>query len=252
MFLCPPTPAAGAPLSAVEASMSVARGLCSLAGAATVGELAALESVLQGVAAKGGVGNNVLASLWEVALRVREPVAARNAMCVISLLASSAPGMAATQMEALLRAGFGHPDALLMRHACVALYHVGRAMPHNAPPGGPAPAAPAGSSAAAAPPALERDEIPSPEVLQSAYKCLSRVVVNAGLADEGWFTACEAAIRALYALHPRPESVACSLIVHMHGECLPAEGDVETASASKLSRFLVRRRGRAAGRHRRR
>ena len=47
------------------------------------------------------------------------------------------------------------------------------------------------------------------------YAALTRVVVASPLPEDGWYSAAEAALTALYALHPAPEHLSAAVLRHL-------------------------------------
>ncbi|CAL8472231.1 g11773 [Coccomyxa elongata] len=152
----------------------------------------------------------------------------RGAMLLISMAAAVQPDMVADHLDTLLQVGFNvkRPDPLTARSACMALRHL---------------------AAAAARPAEAR--------LRPAYVALAAAITGvgpAGAADGGWYTVAEAAVTALYALHPQPSALCEAALRHLALEALtpagvpggPAEEDAsskhgsDTVSAVALSRFF--------------
>lgn len=77
--------------------------------------------------------------------------------------------------------GFGgqHQDALTTRQACIALTQLS-ALPDQ----------------------------PTHQAMQQVYKSLTWVLLSDSLPDGTWYTAAEAAVTAIYALHPAPQELA--------------------------------------------
>ena len=82
-----------------------------------------------------------------------------------------------------------------MRHACTALKHLG-ALPN--------------------PPSGER----------AAAVCvrLASVILSSPLGEDGWYSAAEAALRAVYALHATPAAVAGALLQRLAAVAFPSRG----------------------------
>ena len=74
-------------------------------------------------------------------------------------------------------------DALVVRHACIALQRV-----------------------------AQMQTRPSPDRLQAAAAGLMLVLVGSPLEEDGWYSAAEAALKGIYALHPAPEAVATAVL----------------------------------------
>ncbi len=89
-----------------------------------------------------------------------------------------------------LQVGFSsqHKDALITRQACIALTQLA-SMPDR----------------------------PSHSSMQPVYKALMRTLLSDSLPDSLWYTAAEAAVTAVYALHPAPQELA-QVVVHRQGK----------------------------------
>ena len=74
-------------------------------------------------------------------------------------------------------------DALVVRHACIALQRV-----------------------------AQMQTRPNPKRLQAAAAGLVLVLVGSPLEEDGWYSAAEAALKGIYALHPAPEAVATAVL----------------------------------------
>lgn len=52
-------------------------------------------------------------------------------------------------------------------------------------------------------------------MVQRAYAALTRVVVASNLPEASWYSAAEAALTAIYALHPSPEHLSAAALRHL-------------------------------------
>lgn len=82
-----------------------------------------------------------------------------------------------------VQAGLGSDDALVVRQACIALTQLAP-LPDNL----------------------------NPNSLQPIYQALVNILLGSRLQDATWFTAAEAAVPAIYALHPAPQEVARAVL----------------------------------------
>lgn len=87
------------------------------------------------------------------------------------------------------------PDALTRRSACAALSQLARA-------GG---------------------RVPE-ERLRAAHSALTGALVASGLPEEGWYSVAEAAVCALYALHPQPSQLCEAVLRSVAKSALAANG----------------------------
>lgn len=182
-------------------SAQAARNLIDLASGATLGELGSLEVIVKEFMDKGFLTPVTLHELWEIAGKAALASAIdvqgagkarkdlRAAMAVISMAAATSPdAFAEEHVRMMLQYGFaagnGAADALTTRNACVALQRL-------------APQFECGAYDA---------------VRDQAYAVLTRTVVASPFSEESWFTAAEAAVSALYVLHPTPEHICCAIV----------------------------------------
>lgn len=112
-----------------------------------------------------------------------------------------------------LQVGFSsqHQDALTTRQACIALTQLST-MPDR----------------------------PAHQAMQPVYRSLTWVLLSDSLPDSTWYTAAEAAVCAIYALHPAPQELAQATIhtlgklAFQGGGSSQGEAGVEPMSASLL------------------
>eukprot|EP00887_Chlorella_sp_A99_P003643 scaffold7.g3643.t1 len=205
---------AGSMFSAAQA----ARNLLDLASGATLGELGALEEVLKQFAARGCLRPTIVRELWDVAGKAYAAVATgaagadkahadlRAALALLSMAAASQPQLFQEQhMRAALKFGFSAraPDALLTRHACVLLQRLGDSFATGA----------------------------YDDVLNGVYAALIRTVIASPLPDSCWYSAAEAALTALYHLHPTPEHLAAAILRRLAARAFAAGGPAASAAA---------------------
>lgn len=223
-------------------SAQAARNLVDLASGATLGELGSMEEVVKELMGKGFMTPVTLHELWEIAGRAGAAVTAgaqgsgrarrdlRAALAVLSMAAACKPQSFGTQhVTALLKLGFAGgraADALTSRHACVALQRLAENLHDGLYDG-------------------MRTEM---------YAALTRTVVASPLPDSSWYSAAEAAIAALYNLHPAPEHICAAIMRHVASSAFSPEnsttsdnqeeetaifGDAPSAvSSAALSRFF--------------
>ena len=102
-----------------------------------------------------------------------------------------------------MQVGFStqHRDALVTRQACIALTQL----------------------------ATTSDK-PSHTSLQPVYKALTRALLSHGLPDSTWYTAAEAAVTALYAVHPAPQELAQVIVARLGRAALQGNSPAEVAA----------------------
>lgn len=181
-------------------SAQAARNLVDLASGATLGELGSMEEVVKELMGKKFLTPVTLHELWEIAGRAGAAVNAgaqgsgrarkdlRAALSVLSMAAACKPGAFAEQhVAAFLRLGFASgraADALTSRHACVALQRLAENINNGFYEG----------------------------VRTQIYAALTRTVVASPFPESSWYSAAEAAITALYNLHPAPEHICAAIV----------------------------------------
>ena len=102
-----------------------------------------------------------------------------------------------------MQVGFSnqHRDALVTRQACIALTQL----------------------------ATTSDK-PSHTSLQAVYKALTRALLSDGLPDSTWYTAAEAAVTALYAVHPAPQELAQVIVARLGKAALQGNSPPQAAA----------------------
>lgn len=101
-------------------------------------------------------------------------------------------------------------DPLATRNACIALKHLAAAKKR-----------------------------PSEARLRPAYAALAQTAAGpAGLPEAGWYSAAEAAITAIYALHPRPTPL-CEAVLRLLGRTALVEREPALGISSLLLALLV-------------
>lgn len=96
-----------------------------------------------------------------------------------------------------------HQDALTTRQACIALTQLS-AMPDR----------------------------PTHQAMQPVYKSLTWVLLSDSLPDSTWYTAAEAAITAIYALHPAPQELTQVIVQRLGKLALQGGGTSQGESGS--------------------
>lgn len=228
----------------------IAVNLIELARGSNLGELSALEKVLDELvrptaeSPEPNLTTGVLDALFEECERAAASGArgavevARGAMNVLGMTAAARPDVVALHLDQLVRTGLQSRDGLLRRYSAVALKQLapivraffGGAAARAAP----APAAAvvgrgkkAAAAAAARDPATVAQETLTDDLLQAAFRALIQTVAAPeGFLDEaGWYSAAEASIACLYALHPAPYAVCEAALSAVSARVLRAEAD---------------------------
>lgn len=202
-------------------SAQAARNLVDLASGATLGELGSMEKVVEELMGKNFLTAVTLHELWEIAGRAGAAVSAgaqgagrarkdlRAALSVLSMAAACKPDAFAEQhVAAFLRLGFASgkaADALTSRHACVALQRLAENLNNGFYEG----------------------------VRTQIYAALTRTVVASPFPEGSWYSAAEAAITALYNLHPAPEHICAAIVRHIASNAFETTKNNNNASGEE-------------------
>ena len=206
-------------------SEQAAQNLVDLACGATLGELGSLEEVVKCFHAKGLITVVTVHELWEIAEKNSRDIylsdadvllaltQLRGAMAILSMAVGVVPSqdsLPAARVRGLLHIVFdmARGDALIARHACVALARIGME---------------------------DFADQSYDEVRNDVYAAFVRVVVSSEIPDIVWYTVAEAALGALYALHPKPEDVSCAIVRTMAGQTFAGRGQEDNPPPSRLA-----------------
>lgn len=206
-------------------SQQAAQNLVDLACGATLGELGSLEEVVKCFHAKGLITVVTAHELWEIAEKnsreIHMPDAdvlsaltqLRGAMAMLSMTVGVIPShdsLPVARVRLLLHIVFNmaRGDALIARHACLALGRIGMDGFAN----------------------TSYDE-----VRNDVYAALARAVVSSEVPDSVWYTVAEAALGALYALHPKPEDVSCAIVRTMADQAFAGRDQEDNPPPSRLA-----------------
>ncbi|KAK9836505.1 hypothetical protein WJX74_001907 [Apatococcus lobatus] len=217
-----------------------AQNLIDLAAEASCGELSSLEEALGTLLTSGQLRPGVIKALWGIAGPACQRLAAsggsdeaarreaRGAVAVLAAASDGHPQHVATNLGLLIQAGFqaGHGDALIMRSAAIMLHRLQK-LPEEAP---------------SQPQTIAK---PQHTALHPAWQCLVGLLLGTGanLQGNGWFTAAEASVGAIYALHPHPHLI-CGEVLQRLGTIAFAPqhssvvGTAGAGSAASISHFL--------------
>ncbi|KAG0620104.1 hypothetical protein M758_4G189600 [Ceratodon purpureus] len=166
-----------------------ALNLLTLALDASIGDLASIEALLIKFTGKGDISHGTVAALWNYftfnALDVT-PEKSRGALVILCMAAKSQPRIISSHLQSVIDVGLGRragKDPLLARYACIALQRLSDA---------------------------DRIGLGSNHKI---FSILSSLIIKPGLPEEGWYSAAEQAINAIYSLHPTPEKFASGLLL---------------------------------------
>ncbi|KAJ4836103.1 hypothetical protein Tsubulata_004206 [Turnera subulata] len=211
-------------------SIETARNLLILAVESNVGDLAALEFIVNALVSKGDISTGVISALWDFfCFNINGTTAeqSRGALSILCMAAKSSTGVLGSHLQDIIDIGFGRwakVDPLLARTACIAIQRL---------------------------PEEDRKRL-----LDSSgsrvFAILESLITGFGLPDNIWYAAADKAIAAIYTMHPTPETLAADLVkksLNSVFDCNDGDGlqnDITNGGANtfatvqveKLSRYL--------------
>uniref|UniRef100_A0A0D9X2G2 Condensin-1 complex subunit CAP-D2 n=1 Tax=Leersia perrieri TaxID=77586 RepID=A0A0D9X2G2_9ORYZ len=112
--------------------METAKSLLSLAIDCSIGDLAALESLVSSLVSKGEISSATVTALWDYFcfhINGVRPVQSRGALSILCMAAKSSPSILSTHLQDIVDIGFGRwakEEPLLARTACLALQRLSK------------------------------------------------------------------------------------------------------------------------------
>ncbi|XP_042509695.1 condensin complex subunit 1 [Macadamia integrifolia] len=208
-----------------------AKNLLNLAVDSSIGDLAALELLVDALVSKGDISNSTISALWDYfSFNVSGVTAeqSRGALSVLCMAAKSSTGVLGSHLQDIIDIGFGRwakEDRLLARTACLALQRLS-----------------------------ENDK----EKLLSnsggrVFGTLQSLITGFWLPESIWYSFADKAISAIYSIHPTPEVFAANVVKRSllavfdcsGGDESPIDTDfgslnniLSTMQVTKLSRYL--------------
>ncbi|KAL8142982.1 hypothetical protein V2J09_016014 [Rumex salicifolius] len=211
--------------------LETAKNLLNLAVTSNIGDLAALEYIINVLVSKGDISAAVISALWDFFCFNTSKTTAeqsRGALSILCMAAKSSSRVLSSHLQDIIDIGFGRwakVDPLLARTACIALQRL---------------------------PEEEKKKIVT-SAGSRVFGILESLITGFWLPDSLWYGAADKAIGAIYMLHPTPEAIAVKLIkktlmsVFTSGDTtndLQEEADNSVADVppaaqvGKLSRYL--------------
>ncbi|XP_057487227.1 condensin-1 complex subunit CAP-D2 isoform X2 [Actinidia eriantha] len=170
--------------------VETAKNLLYLAIDSNIGDLAALEFIVGALVSKGDITASMISALWDFFcfnISGTSAEQSRGALSVLCMAAKSSTGILGSHLQDIIDIGFGRwakVEPLLARTACLALQRLS-----------------------------EEDK---KKLLMSngsrVFGLLESLVTGFWLPENGWYAAADKAIGAVYAIHPRPETLAADLV----------------------------------------
>ncbi|XP_062190372.1 condensin-1 complex subunit CAP-D2-like [Phragmites australis] len=206
-----------------------AKSLLNLAIDCSIGDLAALESLVSSLVLKAEISSSTISALWDYFcfnINGVRPVQSRAALSILCMAAKSSPSILGTHLQDIIDIGFGRwakEEPLLARTACLALQRLS-----------------------------EEDKGKLVNSTSRVFAALQGLITSFSLPEKIWYGAADKAINTIYTLHPAPENFATEIvkkslnsIFGVLGMDDVSNGDetqngalLSSVPASKLGRFL--------------
>ncbi|TYK25536.1 condensin complex subunit 1 [Cucumis melo var. makuwa] len=167
-----------------------AKNLLHLAIDSNIGDLAALEFMIDALVSKGDISSSTISALWDFfCFNVGGTTAeqSRGALSVLCMASKSSAGILGSHIQDIIDIGFGRwskVDPLLARTACIAVQRLS-----------------------------ENDK----KMLLAGngsrmFDKLESLITGSWLPEKIWYAAADKAIAAVYSIHPSPEIFAANLV----------------------------------------
>ncbi|BAF22440.1 condensin-1 complex subunit CAP-D2 isoform X2 [Oryza sativa Japonica Group] len=206
-----------------------AKSLLNLTIECSIGDLAALESLVSSLVSKGEISSNTITALWDYFcfhINGVKPVQSRGALSILCMAAKSSPSILGTHLQDIIDIGFGRwakEEPLLARTACIALQRLSN-----------------------------EDKVKLISTGSRVFAALQGLITSLSLPEKIWYGAADKAISAIYALHPAPEIFAAQIVKKslnsvfgvLGTDCMSNENETQNGSmlsstpATNLGRFL--------------
>ncbi|KAK6941728.1 Condensin complex subunit 1, N-terminal [Dillenia turbinata] len=207
-----------------------AKNLLNLAIESNIGDLAALEFMIDALVSKSCISTSTISALWDFFcfnVSGTSALQSRGALSILCMAAKSSAGILGSHIQDIIDIGFGRwakVDPLLARTACTALQRLS-----------------------------EEDKR---KLLVNngsrVFSMLESLITGFWLPEDIWFAAIDKAIDAIYAIHPTPEMFAADVVKRSLISLSDGKGgnelqnDTESGSTeipstvqlAKLSKFL--------------
>ncbi|CAK9322761.1 unnamed protein product [Citrullus colocynthis] len=170
--------------------IETAKNLLHLAIDSNIGDLAALEFMIDALVSKGDISSSTISALWDFfCFNVGGTTAeqSRGALSVLCMASKSSAGIIGSHIQDIIDIGFGRwskVDPLLARTACIAIQRLS-----------------------------ENDK---KQLLAGngsrVFDKLESLITSSWLPEKIWYAAADRAIAAVYSIHPSPETLAANLV----------------------------------------
>ncbi|KAJ6747581.1 CONDENSIN [Salix koriyanagi] len=205
--------------------VDTAKNLLNLAIDSNIGDLAALEFIVNALVSKGDISTSTISALWDFfCFNISGTTAdqSRGALSVLCMAAKSSSGVLGSHLQDIIDIGFGRwakVDPLLARTACIAIQRLS-----------------------------EEDK---KKLLASngsrVFGFLENLISGVWLPENTWYAAADKAIGVIYTIHPTPEILAAELVKKSLSSVFICSGgddlqnDIESSSADILTTVQVAR-----------
>ncbi|KDP26245.1 hypothetical protein JCGZ_22491 [Jatropha curcas] len=205
-----------------------AKNLLYLAIDSNIGDLAALEFIINALVSKGDISTSTISALWDFfCFNVSGTTAeqSRGALSVLCMAAKSSAGVLSSHLHDIIDIGFGRwakVDPLLVRTACIAIQRLS-----------------------------EEDR---KKLLVSngsrVFGILESLITGFWLPENIWYAAADKAIAAIYTIHPTPEIAAADIVKQSFSSVFDCNGgqelqsDIDSGSTKALTAVQVSKLGR--------
>ncbi|XP_050228689.1 condensin-1 complex subunit CAP-D2 [Mercurialis annua] len=213
-----------------KSPVETAKNLLSLAIESNIGDLAALEFIINALVSKGEISTSTISTLWDFfCFNVSGTTAeqSRGALSVLCMAAKSSPCILGSHLQDIIDIGFGRwakVEPLLARTACIAFQRL----------------------------SIEDRKKLLVSNGSRIFGILESLITGFWLPESIWYAAADKAITAIYIIHPTPETIAADIVKKLLSSVFDCSGghdgqnETDSSSAnvltevqvSKLSRYL--------------
>ncbi|KAK8460996.1 hypothetical protein SEVIR_2G431300v4 [Setaria viridis] len=171
-----------------KSATETAKSLLNLAIDCSIGDLAALECLVNSLVSKAEISSSTVSALWDYFcfnISGVKPVQSRGALSILCMAAKSSPSILGTHLQDIIDIGFGRwakEEPLLARTACLALQRLS-----------------------------EEDRSKLISTNSRVFAALISLTTSFSLPEKIWYGAADKAISTIYTLHPAPEIFATEI-----------------------------------------
>ncbi|KAG8648989.1 hypothetical protein MANES_08G057600v8 [Manihot esculenta] len=205
-----------------------AKNLLNLAIDSNIGDLTALEFIINALVSKGDISPSTISALWDFfCFNINGTIAeqSRGALHVLCMAAKSSTGVLGSHLQDIIDIGFGRwakVEPLLARTACIAIQRLS---------------------------AEDRKKLLVSNGSR-VFGMLESLITGFWLPENIWYAAADKAIGAIYTIHPTPETLAADIVKKSFSSVFDCSGehelqnDIDSGSHNALTAVLVSKLGR--------